>query len=425
MRRRQTDESGFTLIEVLVAALIMVIGVLGAMGGFIDSSKASQTAQRQDVASALATQAIEQIRELPYASQAVDGSYPGSPGSGPLTSISGSNFTTQAGQAEPLVSAISTSGIDPVTYLDAQTGVPHSSCAVVTSLAPGDQCATIYRFISWRKETCPTISLATLLGPAGTSGSLLNQISTLSTTVSQLTSSISVDETSPIGGLLGGLLTTTGLTGVLNSTLGTLDTSLNGLSTALAPAQTALSGELTTLQSAISGLPGGSLTTLDLCSLPNLNLDSLGALATALSAAQNVLASTNVSGTLAGVNTTLNAIATLNLTQLLGGVLGTLDGTLNGASATINSAAGTITSTLGSLANELGSTKNLTQIATDTFTNVHALATWLTNNASANVQETKRISVAVVLNTAGSEVGVRQPVWVSSVSTDPTTGLFL
>jgi len=421
MRRTAGDESGFALIEILVAALILVIGIVGAMGGFIDSSKATQTAQRQDTASALATQAIEQVRNLPYASQAVDAAYPAPPTPpGPLGSISGSNFTTQDAQTEPLVAAVGTSGIDPVSYLDVETGVPQSSCATVAS---GHQCATIYRFVSWRKETCPTINLSTILGTAATPGSLRNQITTLSTTVTNLSTSIATDQRNPVTGSVAALLG--GLLGSVTSTVNALDTSLSGVSTAIAPAQAALSGPLATLQTAIAALPAGSLTALDLCSLPNLNLDSLAALSTALTAAQAVLGSSSLSAALADANTELTAIENLNLVQIVNGLVTTINGALSTDTSTIITATTAINAAFASFVNEFGSVKSLSQIATDAVTNVQALATWITNNSAANGQQTKRITVAVVLNNANSEVGVRQPVWMSSVSTDSTTGLFL
>ncbi len=57
-----TDERGFSLIEVLVASVIMIIGVLGLLAVFPQSLNSTRQSGRMSVLNHLVTQKLEQLR---------------------------------------------------------------------------------------------------------------------------------------------------------------------------------------------------------------------------------------------------------------------------------------------------------------------------------------------------------------------------
>jgi prepilin-type N-terminal cleavage/methylation domain-containing protein len=66
MDRPSTREAGFTIVEVLVAILILVIGALATFGLLSDAIRNTQRAKGTQVALDRAQQEIEALRSLPY-----------------------------------------------------------------------------------------------------------------------------------------------------------------------------------------------------------------------------------------------------------------------------------------------------------------------------------------------------------------------
>jgi prepilin-type N-terminal cleavage/methylation domain-containing protein len=66
MDRPSTSEAGFTIVEVLVAILILVIGALATFGLLTDAIRNTQRAKGTQVALDRAQQEIEALRSLPY-----------------------------------------------------------------------------------------------------------------------------------------------------------------------------------------------------------------------------------------------------------------------------------------------------------------------------------------------------------------------
>lgn len=62
---------GFTLIEALVASLVLLIGIFGALAVLESSTRLTRTAQREQQAVARAQQDIEEMRTLTYGSLAL------------------------------------------------------------------------------------------------------------------------------------------------------------------------------------------------------------------------------------------------------------------------------------------------------------------------------------------------------------------
>ena len=76
MMRRLKDPGGFTLLEVMITVVILAIGLLGLAGLQIVAIKGNSFGQQMSVASTLAQNQLEQLRQIPYASLS-DGSSDG------------------------------------------------------------------------------------------------------------------------------------------------------------------------------------------------------------------------------------------------------------------------------------------------------------------------------------------------------------
>ena len=157
IHRRLRDESGVTLVEGLVAGLLMVIGLVGGIGVFESSGHESASGERQQVAVEQAQAEIERMRAIPYGELATTTAiWPasGQPGN-PTDRVGGTpiSFEHADGDSEEL--AVDAPGaVAPYSEVEVQTGS--------SSLTLG-----IYRFVSWRDENCPVLDLAGVFGPLG------------------------------------------------------------------------------------------------------------------------------------------------------------------------------------------------------------------------------------------------------------------
>src|SRR5690242_7594256 len=64
--RAGQDERGLTIIEVLVAALILALGAMATFGVLAAATKNAQRAKASQVALDLAQEEIERLRAIPY-----------------------------------------------------------------------------------------------------------------------------------------------------------------------------------------------------------------------------------------------------------------------------------------------------------------------------------------------------------------------
>src|SRR3954449_6373623 len=64
--RRLRQESGFTLIEVTIAATLLVVGVLGVLSLVDGANKATARTKAREAGVNLAREAVEAVRAVPY-----------------------------------------------------------------------------------------------------------------------------------------------------------------------------------------------------------------------------------------------------------------------------------------------------------------------------------------------------------------------
>ena len=65
-------QAGYTLVEVLAAAMVLLVGILGTLALLVASSKATASAGASDAATSLAREILEKARASPYASLDAD-----------------------------------------------------------------------------------------------------------------------------------------------------------------------------------------------------------------------------------------------------------------------------------------------------------------------------------------------------------------
>jgi hypothetical protein len=140
-------ERGMTLIEVVVAALVLTMAAMASFALLASATKNAQRARSTQVALDLAQEEIERLRSIPYEDLALS-SYPQpSPSKlNPGFRVQGTQFALKRsplGEYAPLVKAIGT-GFSPESSFS--SGNPSS----------GGITGTIYRYVVWRNDpSCP------------------------------------------------------------------------------------------------------------------------------------------------------------------------------------------------------------------------------------------------------------------------------
>lgn len=448
LRERVRDESGFTIVESMVATLIIIIGMIGGLSIFDSSRNESETAERQQIALQYAEAELERMHGLDYdelvlqsatwpnlsvlASQPaganpinrtvsncpVTGTSPQNPATTPCFKV-GPGTNPASGlryQREELIVPTDVEGGTPTVLNYSQDSVPAGG---------GTMRLHVFRFISWRDEECPVVNLGDL-GNVGTglsdsidslSSSLDSLIGTSGTGGSVQTALTSITRVNTLG-----LPILSPLLGLLNSIVNSannLRPDIQAIRGQLQPLATALDSAGATLDGFVNPVTGRLSNTLDLCDLDLATLQNISQLRTVRTLASDL------AGPLASLNTSLTSVANnLNnlssnpltlVTQLLGSLVSTITGVNSAAESLIGSiqSGHLATAAIGDLTNASTATTVLGGLEDD----IDAL----TNNLDTT-HNTKRLTVAVVIEpTVGS--GPNRPVWASTVIGQPDAGL--
>jgi hypothetical protein len=141
------SEVGLTIIEVLVAAVVLVMGAAATFGVLGAATKNAQRAKSTQVALDLAQEELERLHSLPYESLALNS--PPKPASNPLNPgfrVKGSEFALKrspVGSYGPLA-------------IDAEKGISPESEFFSGDTEHGGIRGKLYRYVVWRNDpSCP------------------------------------------------------------------------------------------------------------------------------------------------------------------------------------------------------------------------------------------------------------------------------
>lgn len=436
-RPRPGREAGFTIIEVLVAGMVLVVGILAVLAVFASAQRTSNTAERNEVMARQAEQQLEEMRGHCYEAlamaEAPDAPPPAEPDH-PWTRLTGALLSVAApeegeeGEAleEELVTETAVKSdddgcddgdgdgeVDPVVEPSSTFTIGTGSAAVR---------GTVFRFVSWRDEECPVVDLARLdqlasdlqalltsiAGPQGTLTGLVGPGGALAQAIEDATR---VRDTAS-GGLLNLLLRST-LQQVLGAVNPLLTTALTPLNTALTPLLAPLQAALAPMQQLLDALG----QRIDLCDLPKLiDLGSLETMEAALAQLAPILEA--LQAPVDAVGGIVASLANLNVLGLVANVGTALQ--IPQYTAAIVASLNQLDDTLAAIADDAANAPERLGELTDDLT--EAVETLLLDPDTTH--NTKRLTVAIVLEpNGGSGPGPFKPFWASSIVVDPEDAL--
>ncbi len=157
------------MVEVLVAILILMIGVIGLIGGFDSARKLSLLSERRTSTAHRAQLEIERLQSTPYTQLAMSGT--------PSHSAESSNpdYYVKEGSPAEYQYGSATTEAEPLIIASECTSTVTTECGAIASSPSGRECAKyigacewkdgqlsgrVYDFITWHKdgkcgEKCP------------------------------------------------------------------------------------------------------------------------------------------------------------------------------------------------------------------------------------------------------------------------------
>jgi prepilin-type N-terminal cleavage/methylation domain-containing protein len=157
---KRTGEQGFSLIEVMVAVLVVAVALIGTMQAFISSDHGNLATQETQAVSTAAEQALEQLRAMSYNSLALS-SFPIQTGSGNPTG------DTSGDPDDPDYWVSGTNLVIPNNFAQVTSGVLTTVASVGEALIGGGTISpgpvtvssdgfnvTIYRYVTWVVDSC-------------------------------------------------------------------------------------------------------------------------------------------------------------------------------------------------------------------------------------------------------------------------------
>ena len=151
-------EEGMTLVEVVVAGLIFVIGALAILQTFESSTRSAYRAEQSQVLNAVAERELEEIRRLPFAQVALATPAPTSATAenDPRRRVSGTRFALSPNGTNLADMVLNGGGLDTDGdgQLDDGTITCGSSCLVSgpEPFSSGDVKGNIYRYVVWQDD---------------------------------------------------------------------------------------------------------------------------------------------------------------------------------------------------------------------------------------------------------------------------------
>jgi hypothetical protein len=146
-RRLGDGEAGLTMIEVLVAAVVLMMGAAATFGVLGAATKNAQRAKASQVALDLAQEEMERLHSIPYAELALSSApVPSSDEKSPNFRVSGATFALHRSPV---------GGYFPIE-VDEKGFSPESEFTTGDPEGGGGVKGTIYRYVVWRNDaSCP------------------------------------------------------------------------------------------------------------------------------------------------------------------------------------------------------------------------------------------------------------------------------
>jgi Tfp pilus assembly protein PilV len=173
LKHAGADQDGFTIIEVLVASMIMIVGVLTALQAVDASRKLTLVAERQTTIAHRAQLELERVKSLPYnqigltgtsaswSSTAGDYTYVANPSSSCPATPAGGAPTYQPDHATGGSATTESLVINGCSYTIGGTSTPFTTGTItpVTAWTDGTLSGSVYDFVTWTSDpTCSQTS---------------------------------------------------------------------------------------------------------------------------------------------------------------------------------------------------------------------------------------------------------------------------
>lgn len=147
-RRTGNGEAGFTLVESLVATLLVSLGSLAVLSMFDTSRRATLRAEQSQVAVQIAEQEVEKLRALGYSELALTvAPATASDPADPRSRVSGTTFDLRREGGEPAELVVEGGALHGGGTVTGATVDPGP-----TPFTSGDVSGEVFRFITWRDD---------------------------------------------------------------------------------------------------------------------------------------------------------------------------------------------------------------------------------------------------------------------------------
>src|SRR6185503_10746390 len=144
---RVRRDEGFTLVEVLIAVVVMSFGVAATMRVFGAAGRTTVRAQQHEVGVQRAQAELDRLAALAYGELALTSTPPSSSDpKNPGNRVSGGNFAVRGDLSEALVMAA-----EPGNTAKVEPGPQPFAVGPAGATITG----SLYRYVTWRDESCP------------------------------------------------------------------------------------------------------------------------------------------------------------------------------------------------------------------------------------------------------------------------------
>lgn len=172
LERRRGEDSGFTLVELVVAMVVTLVVMTALLAFVVQSLRTVALAKQRQTSTGLATQALERLRALPYETVTTASGAPAPSGNPNLTGASPVLFrpAAVAGVEEELI----VNAVSPLLTPQSVEGVDYQVWQYVTkqpALAGEQQTFNLTAIVSWTSPvsggTRTTVQRSTTYSPTG------------------------------------------------------------------------------------------------------------------------------------------------------------------------------------------------------------------------------------------------------------------